>query len=130
MTGLFINNLTTTIFQQLTFELTTPELYGIIGPNGIGKSTLTLQTILRMQNRDILYVSGEESAHQIKMRAERIGGNGSVQVLCETSLENIFDSIKEAKPELVIIDSIQMCFGLAALRQDERHSRHPHRPHQ
>ena len=40
MTGLFINNLTTTIFQQLTFELTTPELYGIIGPNGIGKSTL------------------------------------------------------------------------------------------
>ena len=60
-----------------------------------------------MQNRDILYVSGEESAHQIKMRAERIGGNGSVQVLCETSLENIFDSIKEAKPELVIIDSIQ-----------------------
>ena len=107
MTGLFINNLTTTIFQQLTFELTTPELYGIIGPNGIGKSTLTLQTILRMQNRDILYVSGEESAHQIKMRAERIGGNAAVQVLCETSLENIFDSIKEAKPELVIIDSIQ-----------------------
>ena len=77
------------------------------GEPGIGKSTLTLQTILRMQNRDILYVSGEESAHQIKMRAERIGGNGAVQVLCETSLENIFDSIKEAKPELVIIDSIQ-----------------------
>ena len=77
------------------------------GEPGIGKSTLTLQTILRMQNRDILYVSGEESAHQIKMRAERIGGNAAVQVLCETSLENIFDSIKEAKPELVIIDSIQ-----------------------
>ena len=77
------------------------------GEPGIGKSTLTLQTILRMQNHDILYVSGEESAHQIKMRAERIGGNAAVQVLCETSLENIFDSIKEAKPELVIIDSIQ-----------------------
>ena len=85
-----------------------PGRIGLLGGEpGIGKSTLTLQTILRMQNRDILYVSGEESAHQIKMRAERIGGNAAVQVLCETSLENIFDSIKEAKPELVIIDSIQ-----------------------
>ena len=77
------------------------------GEPGIGKSTLTLQTILHMTEHCILYVSGEESAQQIKMRAERIGGNSEVMVLCETSLENIFDHIKEVKPELVIIDSIQ-----------------------
>ena len=77
------------------------------GEPGIGKSTLTLQTILYMNERRILYVSGEESAHQIKMRAERIGGNSEVMILCETSLESIFDNIKEVKPELVVIDSIQ-----------------------
>ena len=75
------------------------------GEPGIGKSTL--QTILHMNERHILYVSGEESAHQIKMRAERIGGNSEVMILCETSLESIFDNIKEVKPELVVIDSIQ-----------------------
>ena len=77
------------------------------GEPGIGKSTLTLQTILHMNERRIRYVSGEESAHQIKMRAERIGGNSEVMILCETSLESIFDNIKEVKPELVVIDSIQ-----------------------
>ena len=77
------------------------------GEPGIGKSTLTLQTILHMNERRILYVSGEESAHQIKMRAERIGGNSEVMIFCETSLESIFDNIKEVKPELVVIDSIQ-----------------------
>lgn len=79
------------------------------GEPGIGKSTLTLQTILRMPERQILYVSGEESAHQLKMRAERIEHpeNDSCQILCETSLENIFAHIKEAAPEIVIIDSIQ-----------------------
>ena len=77
------------------------------GEPGIGNSTLTLQTILHMNERRILYVSGEESAHQIKMRAERIGSNSEVMILCETSLESIFDNIKEVKPELVVIDSIQ-----------------------
>ena len=79
------------------------------GEPGIGKSTLTLQTILRMPERNILYVSGEESAHQLKMRAERIDHprNETCSILCETSLESIFSEIKEVKPELVIIDSIQ-----------------------
>ena len=77
------------------------------GEPGIGKSTLTLQTILHMNERRILYVSGEESAHQIKMRAERIGGNSEVMILCETSLESILENITEVKPELVVIDSIQ-----------------------
>ncbi|HRN16394.1 MAG TPA: DNA repair protein RadA [Xylanibacter oryzae] len=79
------------------------------GEPGIGKSTLTLQTILRMPERKILYVSGEESAHQLKMRADRIEHpkNDNCQILCETSLENIFAHIKDIQPELVIVDSIQ-----------------------
>lgn len=79
------------------------------GEPGIGKSTLTLQTILRMPERKILYVSGEESAHQLKMRSERIDHpeNDSCQILCETSLEHIFEHIKDVAPELVVIDSIQ-----------------------
>lgn len=93
------------------------------GEPGIGKSTLTLQTILNMPERRILYVSGEESAHQLKMRAERLLGHLSpnttsadsekaesldnLLILCETSLEAIFNQIKEVKPELVIVDSIQ-----------------------
>lgn len=79
------------------------------GDPGIGKSTLTLQTIMRMPEREVLYVSGEESAHQLKMRAERIEGgcNESVSVLCETSIEKIFDQIRESAPDLIIIDSIQ-----------------------
>ena len=98
------------------------------GEPGIGKSTLTLQTILRMADRRILYVSGEESAHQLKMRAERIigaqgvavdGGNHAAPsrlkgfsadnclILCDTSLEDIFANIQETSPEIVVIDSIQ-----------------------
>ena len=79
------------------------------GEPGIGKSTLTLQTILRLPQRRILYVSGEESAHQLKMRAERIAHspNETCQILCETSLESIFAHIRDVKPELVVIDSIQ-----------------------
>ena len=79
------------------------------GDPGIGKSTLTLQTILRMPERDVLYVSGEESAHQLKMRAERIVGatNSKVMILCETSIEKIFHEIRNSAPDLLIIDSIQ-----------------------
>ncbi len=85
------------------------------GEPGIGKSTLTLQTILSMPERNILYVSGEESSHQIKMRADRLRPTsaqgemprGEVFVLCETSLENIFAEIQEVHPELLIVDSIQ-----------------------
>jgi DNA repair protein RadA/Sms len=79
------------------------------GEPGIGKSTLSLQTMLRLTDKRILYVSGEESAHQLKMRAERITHqeNDNFLILCENSLEAIFDHIKEVQPELVIIDSIQ-----------------------
>ena len=78
------------------------------GEPGIGKSTLSLQTMLRLPEKKILYVSGEESAHQLKMRANRLGGeNENFLILCENSLENIFDHIKAEQPELVVIDSIQ-----------------------
>ncbi len=79
------------------------------GEPGIGKSTLSLQTMLRMPEKRILYASGEESAHQLKMRAERIPHeeNDNFMIVCENSLENIFDHIKEVKPELIVIDSIQ-----------------------
>ena len=80
------------------------------GEPGIGKSTLTLQTILGMGERKILYVSGEESANQLKMRAERLTQHPSpdtLLILTETSLEAIFEHIKEVQPELVIVDSIQ-----------------------
>ena len=104
------------------------------GEPGIGKSTLSLQTMLGLPDKRILYVSGEESAHQLKMRAERIvhssstseaaepsaqftvhnsqftvhsSGTDNFLVLCENSLEQIFEHIKEEQPDLVVIDSIQ-----------------------
>ncbi len=118
------------------------------GEPGIGKSTLVLQTILRLTDKKILYVSGEESARQLKLRADRLtpnpkapqsstpqspnpksptpqdsapqgasplpltgemsaGQRGSLLVVCDTSLENIFQHIETEQPDLVIIDSIQ-----------------------
>ena len=79
------------------------------GEPGIGKSTLSLQTMLRLPGKNILYISGEESAHQLKMRAERIPHeeNDNLMILCENSLEQIFEHIKEQQPDLVVIDSIQ-----------------------
>lgn len=78
------------------------------GEPGIGKSTLVLQTILSLAERRILYISGEESSHQLKMRANRLStSNDNMLILCETSLENIFEQIKDVMPEMVVIDSIQ-----------------------
>jgi DNA repair protein RadA/Sms len=78
------------------------------GEPGIGKSTLMLQLALRLKNLKILYVSGEESEQQIKMRAERIGvTTNSCFILQETNTQNIFQQIAEIEPQLVIIDSIQ-----------------------
>ena len=78
------------------------------GEPGIGKSTLVLQNTLSIQSRRVLYVSGEESAAQIKMRADRLGRKSeSVFIVCETSLENIFDHIESVKPDMLVVDSIQ-----------------------
>ncbi|MGZ3931796.1 MAG: DNA repair protein RadA, partial [Bacteroidia bacterium] len=78
------------------------------GEPGIGKSTLMLQLALRLKNLKILYVSGEESEQQIKMRAERIGiTTESCFILQETNTQNIFQQIAVIEPQLVVIDSIQ-----------------------
>ena len=78
------------------------------GEPGIGKSTLMLQLALSLRNCKTLYVSGEESDKQIKMRAERLGeGTSDCYILTETATQNIFTHIKEVQPDLVVIDSIQ-----------------------
>ena len=91
------------------------------GEPGIGKSTLVLQTVLQLaRTRRVLYVSGEESERQIKLRAERLSSNNISQfsinhpssdenllLLCETSLEEIFNQVAEVQPDLLVIDSIQ-----------------------
>lgn len=78
------------------------------GEPGIGKSTLSLQIALRTNGLKTLYVSGEESAQQIKLRAERLGGNNSdCLIYCETLVENIITQAQNVKPDLVVIDSIQ-----------------------
>ena len=83
------------------------------GEPGIGKSTLALQVALQIDKRT-LYVSGEESPQQIKLRADRLGGgNGNCQILAETSLQAIITQVAQAKPELLIIDSIQTLFSEA-----------------
>lgn len=78
------------------------------GEPGIGKSTLMLQMALRQLNVSVLYVSGEESEEQIRMRAERLSyDNPRCLVLMETSLENILHHARETKPDILIVDSIQ-----------------------
>lgn len=78
------------------------------GEPGIGKSTLALQVLMKMGNRKTLYVSGEESSNQLKIRAERLSGDAdNLYILAETSLERILDSVTEIQPEVVVVDSIQ-----------------------
>ena len=88
------------------------------GEPGIGKSTLLLQTVLRMSDRRILYVSGEESERQIKLRADRLSTSPQTQgnpnatgeeplLFCETRLEVILDEVKAVQPDLLIVDSVQ-----------------------
>lgn len=79
------------------------------GEPGIGKSTLALQIAMKLKDIKTLYISGEESARQIKLRAERIGGlnESETLILTETNLENILNVTNTERPELLIIDSIQ-----------------------
>ena len=91
------------------------------GEPGIGKSTLILQTVMRLEGMKVLYVSGEESARQLKLRADRINTHlnpncqlstvncqpSNVLVVCEAMIENVFEHIRDVEPDLVVIDSIQ-----------------------
>jgi len=81
------------------------------GEPGIGKSTLILQTVLLLKSLKTLYVSGEESAKQLKLRADRINSNNAnCYIVCETNLEQILVHIHNTNPGLVIIDSIQTIY--------------------
>ncbi len=82
------------------------------GEPGIGKSTLLLQLALQQSHIEVLYVSGEESEEQIKMRIDRVGlNNPNCWLLMETNVENIEAHIAQIKPKLVIIDSIQTLYS-------------------
>ena len=86
-----------------------PGSLGLLGGEpGIGKSTLALQVLMKMGGKKTLYASGEESAKQLKLRAERLAGSpDNLYIMAETSLERILDSVTELQPEVVVVDSIQ-----------------------
>lgn len=82
------------------------------GEPGIGKSTLMLQIALQLKKNKTLYISGEESEQQIRMRAERMGiKNDNCYVLAETSMQNIFKQIEMLEPDFLIVDSIQTLYS-------------------
>jgi DNA repair protein RadA/Sms len=82
------------------------------GEPGIGKSTLMLQIALKLTDRKVLYVSGEESEQQIRMRADRVGlKNPNCFVLTETTMQVIFKHLENIKPDVLIIDSIQTLYS-------------------
>lgn len=92
--------------------LVTGSMILIGGEPGIGKSTLALQVALKLQHLKVLYISGEESPQQIKMRAERLNlQNDNCFILSETLLENIFTQTLNLNPDLLIIDSIQTLYS-------------------
>lgn len=107
--------------EEVRIDTRSPELNRVLGGGlvpgslvliggepGIGKSTLVLQVVLNLTGKRILYVSGEESVKQIKLRAERLKGfNPDCFVVSETALEQIFTHIRSTEPDLVIVDSIQ-----------------------
>lgn len=82
------------------------------GDPGIGKSTLVLQALSRLAQNgvSVLYVTGEESREQIKMRAERLGVSGDILVVAENSLDKILSHVEKTKPQILVIDSIQTVF--------------------
>jgi DNA repair protein RadA/Sms len=102
---------TTELNRVLGGGLVPGSLVLIGGEPGIGKSTLMLQVALRFQNKKILYVTGEESDQQIKMRADRIGGdNPDILILTETNTQNIFKFLEQVDPDVLVIDSIQTLY--------------------
>ena len=107
--------------EEMRIDMQSPELNRVLGGGlvpgsmvllggepGIGKSTLALQVLMKMGEKRTLYASGEESAKQLKLRAERLSGSpDNLYIMAETSLERILDSVTELQPEVVVVDSIQ-----------------------
>ena len=94
--------------------IVTGSLVLVGGDPGIGKSTLLLQVCKTLANRGkkVLYISGEESVQQIKIRADRVGEAGDdLLILCETNLGDIREILERSKPEIVVIDSIQTMYS-------------------
>lgn len=103
-----INTLNHELNRVLGGGLVAGSLVLVGGEPGIGKSTLMLQVALNLKDHKVLYITGEESEQQIKMRAERIGiHNQDCFILAETITQNIFQHIEELEPEVVVVDSIQ-----------------------
>ncbi len=106
-----IDTLNTEFNRVLGGGLVPGSIVLIGGEPGIGKSTLALQIAVQLKKYKTLYISGEESLHQIKLRSERIASNSdNCYVLSETSLENIFLNIEEINPDIIVIDSIQTIY--------------------
>ena len=83
----------------------------IAGEPGIGKSTLLLDMALRYTNGSVLYVSGEESAGQIKMRADRIGiSNNHCYIYCETNIDSVMHHATQLQPQMIVVDSVQTVY--------------------
>lgn len=82
------------------------------GEPGVGKSTLSLQIPLSCPKLNTLYVTGEESAEQVKMRSSRLGGanESNIQIFCETLIDNVIAEAVESRPDLVIVDSVQTMY--------------------
>ena len=90
------------VLDGIDLDVRKGNFVGVVGPNGSGKSTLLLQFALSSKNKKILYVSGEESQKQIKMRAERIEKNSTqCYILTETSMQNIFQQIENTTPQIL-----------------------------
>lgn len=106
-----INTGTIELNRVLGGGLVPGSLVLIGGEPGIGKSTLMLQVALRFDKYKVLYVTGEESDQQIKMRADRIGSsNPDCLLLTETNTQNIFRFLEEVEPDILVIDSIQTLY--------------------
>lgn len=107
-----INTLSDELNRTLGGGIVPGSLVLLGGEPGIGKSTIALQLALRLKNIKTLYISGEESAEQIKLRAQRLSAlNDNCHLLCETSLDKIISTLEEFNPQLVIVDSIQTLYA-------------------
>ena len=84
----------------------------VSGDPGIGKSTLLLMALRAMSaERDVVLVTGEESAAQVKLRADRLGGGGEVRILAETNLDEVCATLERERPEVAVIDSVQTLYA-------------------
>ena len=102
-----------TVAKDINASIKSGKLTCLVGTNGIGKSTLLLQICNSLcAGRKVLYVSGEESERQLKLRAERLGVSPeALFVLSETRLSDILEAVAETKPDILIVDSIQTLYN-------------------